>query len=282
MKRVGDDLNWRSPEERQTLIMERINATGRVIATQLANEFGVSEDTARRDLRALVDAGLAKRFYGGASRPSSALIKLRTGGEPSSDEGRSIASAAAATIAADTTLIVDAGDISVEFVRSLPAGLSVRIITCAIDVAAAALDHQSAEVVLVGGTLSRSTRSAASFAAMREIRALRADYGVLSGACIDNHGQLRTDECDGASFKAAILNVSRRNLVLATAEEIGCDAIHQIAPIPVNSTVFTNAGPGSLLDNLRRLGVSVRSVCEAQPNVSAENGRYGEKIEHPL
>ncbi|RVO99285.1 DeoR/GlpR transcriptional regulator, partial [Sinorhizobium meliloti] len=51
--------------ERKSLIQERLRTEGRVLAVDLAREFGVSEDTIRRDLREMAAAGLCERVYGG-------------------------------------------------------------------------------------------------------------------------------------------------------------------------------------------------------------------------
>jgi DeoR/GlpR family transcriptional regulator of sugar metabolism len=54
------------PAERQKEIVERIRKDGRVLATDLAQEFQTSEDTIRRVLRDLAAQGLCTRVYGGA------------------------------------------------------------------------------------------------------------------------------------------------------------------------------------------------------------------------
>ena len=53
-------------DERQTRIQQLLEQSGRVLASELAESFGVSEDTIRRDLREMAAAGLCKRVYGGA------------------------------------------------------------------------------------------------------------------------------------------------------------------------------------------------------------------------
>nr|WP_272213447.1 DeoR family transcriptional regulator [Marinicella sp. W31]MDC2879403.1 DeoR family transcriptional regulator [Marinicella sp. W31] len=52
--------------ERQDIILQRLKASGRVLTTDLAAEFAVSEDTIRRDLRDMAARGLCERVYGGA------------------------------------------------------------------------------------------------------------------------------------------------------------------------------------------------------------------------
>src|SRR6185503_19865789 len=53
-------------EERRHVILERLRTDGKVVATELTADLGVSPDTVRRDLRELADAGLLRRVHGGA------------------------------------------------------------------------------------------------------------------------------------------------------------------------------------------------------------------------
>ena len=57
--------------ERRNLIIQRLNLEGKVIVSILANEFGVSEETIRRDIEKLEQDGLATKTYGGAISTSS-------------------------------------------------------------------------------------------------------------------------------------------------------------------------------------------------------------------
>ena len=53
-------------EERQTLILNRLHTSGKVVVSKLAVELNVSEDTIRRDLLDLDQRGQVKRVFGGA------------------------------------------------------------------------------------------------------------------------------------------------------------------------------------------------------------------------
>ncbi|HNJ83516.1 MAG TPA: DeoR family transcriptional regulator, partial [Piscinibacter sp.] len=52
--------------ERQQRIAEALREHGRVEVSQLAAEYGVSEDSVRRDLRQLAARGLVQKTHGGA------------------------------------------------------------------------------------------------------------------------------------------------------------------------------------------------------------------------
>jgi len=260
MKRVTDDGIWISPEERQEMIFRKVNETGRIVAAEFARELNISEDTVRRDLRVLVEAGLVQRFYGGARR----LPQLCDGFFSPVSQGRwsgsDVALAAARAVPDGATLIVGAGAYCRDFVQCLPVGRAMRIVTSSVDVAAAALDHQGSEVVLLGGTLNKSTRSAIGFAATDAIREVRADIGIISNVCIDEDMHLRASDYDIAQLNACIIEASKNVLVLVKAEELGSDAVHFIAALGAKSTIVTDARESALLAALRERGVNVQTV----------------------
>ena len=53
-------------DQRKSLISERLQRDGQVIAKTLAQELSLSEDTIRRDLREMAAEGLLLRVHGGA------------------------------------------------------------------------------------------------------------------------------------------------------------------------------------------------------------------------
>lgn len=53
-------------EERQSIILNKLHTSGKVVVSRLAVELNVSEDTVRRDLLDLDQKGLLKRVFGGA------------------------------------------------------------------------------------------------------------------------------------------------------------------------------------------------------------------------
>lgn len=56
------------PEERQSQICSLLEANGRVTVSDLAQQFEVTEDCIRKDLKALSSQGKCRRVYGGATR----------------------------------------------------------------------------------------------------------------------------------------------------------------------------------------------------------------------
>jgi PAS domain S-box-containing protein len=108
------------PAERQKEILQRIQKDGRVLATDLAQEFQTSEDTIRRALRDLAAQGRCTRVYGGALAMSaasgSALERRKESAERKLARGKEMAP----MVRSGQLLFIDAGSTNLAAARSLP------------------------------------------------------------------------------------------------------------------------------------------------------------------
>ena len=64
--------------QRKKAILDALARDGQVLAVELSAQFGVSEDTVRRDLRELAAEGLLQRVHGGALPASPPLRRSRS------------------------------------------------------------------------------------------------------------------------------------------------------------------------------------------------------------
>jgi len=108
------------PAERQKEILERIRKDGRVLATDLAQEFQTSEDTIRRALRDLAAQGRCTRVYGGALAMSAASGSALQRRKESADRKLALGKKMAPMVRSGQLLFIDAGSTSLAAARSLP------------------------------------------------------------------------------------------------------------------------------------------------------------------
>src|ERR1700739_658359 len=111
MQRTRQDaVDGLLPEERERLILERLRALGRVLASELATELQTSEHTVRRHLRELADQGHCKRVYGGALRlisPAGVAASVRM--HEAVDRKASLAVVAASIVRPRQIILLDTG-----------------------------------------------------------------------------------------------------------------------------------------------------------------------------
>src|SRR3712207_1467838 len=101
------------PEERQHAIAALVTDRGRVSVTDVAERFGVTTETVRRDLALLERAGMLRRVHGGAV-PTGALSLVEPGlrerHRARSEQKRAIATAALAPLPGGAgSLVLDGG-----------------------------------------------------------------------------------------------------------------------------------------------------------------------------
>ena len=112
-------LDTTLPRERQQRILERLHREGRVVATDLAQEFRVSEDSIRRDLRDLASQGLCRRVYGGALLVQH-VAPLGERHHERAELKRALAQVAAELVGEGQILFIGAGSTNTALAKALP------------------------------------------------------------------------------------------------------------------------------------------------------------------
>ncbi|MBN9170541.1 MAG: DeoR/GlpR transcriptional regulator, partial [Microbacterium sp.] len=188
---------------RKDLLLDRLRRDGRIVAKEMAAELGLSEDSIRRDLRELDEAGLAVRVYGGALPASPAVADYATRTTVATDSKRRIAATAVALIPPGATVILDGGTTTLAMVDALPRTFRGTIVTHSPTVAAALLDHE-AEVFLIGGRLFKHSAVSCGAAAVEAASRVGADLFFLGVTGVHATTGLTTGDADEAAMKRTL------------------------------------------------------------------------------
>src|SRR3954453_13486799 len=108
------------PEERRETIATRLSEGHSLSATSLAQEFGVSPDAIRRDLRALASEGRCRRVYGGALPLAGGMTPMAARMGQDSARKPALARTAAGTIQRGEFLFLDSGSTNLALAGYLP------------------------------------------------------------------------------------------------------------------------------------------------------------------
>lgn len=242
-------------KERQGVISERLRINGRVLAAELASEFGVSEDTVRRDLREMAAAGLCERVYGGALPVSPAGGSLKQRMAFAVDRKQALARAAVAEIAAGSTVFFDAGSTNLAIAKALPDELELTAVTNAPAIAAVLVDRPAVNIILIGGMVDRRTGGVLGAKAFRDMEPLSPDLCILGACGVDLEAGVTAFEFEDAEFKRFAVAKSRRVLVAATSEKLGTVAPHRVAPLSERAClVVEHDAEAAMLALYRELG----------------------------
>ena len=243
--------------QRRELLLDRLAREGRVVARDVAEEFGLSEDTVRRDLRDLAAAGLCQRVYGGAVPLSPAAVDSRARADVEPQSKQLIARQAARLITEGSTVILDGGTTTVAVARTLPRSLECTVITLSPAIAVALLEHR-AEVILIGGRLSKHSAVTSGAAAAEALRGVSADLFLLGVTGVHPTAGLTTGDAEDAAMKRLQVGRAAETYVLASREKIGTASRFQVVEFEAVTAVIADpASAAAPLADLRAAGVTV-------------------------
>jgi DeoR/GlpR family transcriptional regulator of sugar metabolism len=245
------------PRERQQLILERLQRDGKVIAADLAQDFRVSEDSIRRDLRDLAAQGLCRRVYGGALL----AVNIPPLGERHAERTelkRALARTALGLIGTGQILFIDAGSTNTVLAKMLPDHSDLTVVTNAPDVALAVLGRPGFDVIMLGGKLDPAIGGAIGSRTVRQAQDIRADLCFPGVCAIDPQRGLWTYDEEETVFKQAIIEASGETVAIATPDKLVASATHHTAPITgISHLVVASDTDPTVVARYRAAGVTV-------------------------
>ncbi|MFJ6750747.1 DeoR/GlpR family DNA-binding transcription regulator [Streptomyces sp. NPDC091266] len=264
--------------ERQQEILRLAREGGRVDVLSLAEEFQVTAETVRRDLKALDRAGLVRRVHGGAI-PAGRLDfepDLAERDVVAADEKQRIARAALAELpgvalpgavppgvepshgdaprdahrgaaanglgSATGSVILDAGTTVARLAAEIPLEAELTVVTHGLPVAARLADHPGLTLHLVGGRIRHRTRAAVDDWALRAYREINADVLFLATNGFSLDGGLTTPDLAEAAVKRALIAAARRVVLLADSAKFGQQHFARFGELSDVDLLITDTG----------------------------------------
>ncbi|HDR9485848.1 TPA: DeoR/GlpR transcriptional regulator [Burkholderia aenigmatica] len=244
--------------QRKKAILDALARDGQVLAVELSAQFGVSEDTVRRDLRELAAEGLLQRVHGGALPASPAVAPFAQREALETAEKRRIARRAAEMIVPGQVAIVDGGTTSALLVSQLPADLRATIVTHSPSVAVALAAHPSIDVILIGGRLYKHSIVAVGAAAMEGITRIHADLYFMGVTGVHPVAGLSTGDFEEAAIKRALAERAAETVVLASQSKLRAASQFVIGELTLAHTVVVEKETDAALTKpIEAAGVTV-------------------------
>lgn len=224
---------------RKQQILSLLKQNGQVVAKEVSQRMGVSEDTIRRDLREMAQEGLLQRVHGGAL-PASPAIADFAGRELLRHEGKiAIGIAAAAMIQPGQLIILDGGTTSRELARHLPLELQITVATHSPTIALELIQHLSIEVILIGGRLFKHSVVSVGAAAIETISQIHADTFFMGVTGVHPQTGLTTGDYEEAAVKRALSRAAAETIVLASSEKLNAASPYKIVGLEEVSGLIT-------------------------------------------
>lgn len=243
-------------EERQALILEALRYTPHLRIAALADRFGVTTETVRRDLDALSEMGLVDRAHGGAvARPMGVQPPITEREKSTVDERRRIAAVAAALVSPGQVVMIDAGSTTTQLAWQLGGqGGGLTVITNSYPVAAAMAPSRIRTIVCPGeynaaegGVFGQDTSEF-----LKRFHANVAFIGA-SGLSV---GGISDVNRDAAWIKRAMIERSEKVFLLVDHTKFSVPVLEVVATLDVLDGVITDRPlPEPLARVMRKAGV---------------------------
>ncbi len=245
-------------EERQQIIMETLRRDGKIVAVDLSNSINVSEDTIRRDLRDLADAGLIQRVHGGALLRSPAGASYKERQFMSSSAKVAIAKAAVSLVQNRQVIMLDGGTTTLEIARRLPIGLHATIVTNSPPIAVALADYPDIQIVMIGGHMLSSSLVTIGAAAVEAFSSIHADLCMLGVCSLHPELGVSVPVYEESLVKRIMVANSAEVAALATVDKLGTGAPYTVAPISDLTYIITEPdAPDELLRPYTEKGITI-------------------------
>lgn len=254
------------PLLRRQRIAERLQQGQAVASIALAEEFRVSEDVIRRDLRALAAEGQCKRVYGGALPLLAADQPVSLRATEGTAQKQALASVARGLIAPGQTLFLDTGSTTLALAGLLPEDMQLRVITNSLPVAAALMERRDLWLYVIGGVSKPEVGGCVDARALADLQRFRFDLCFLGACAMSEADGLTGFDMDDVDFKRSLLNRSDESILMMTNTKIGSRAPFQIGGLSAVSTyILEPDAPAAQIEAIRAAGSQVRFAETCPP-----------------
>jgi DeoR family transcriptional regulator, fructose operon transcriptional repressor len=228
-------------DARRAAILEAALA-GEVRSAELADRFGVTVSTIRRDVQQLVAEGRVSRTYGGVAIPRTTLeldISHKARQHPS--EKRQIASAAAGHVAQGDVIIIDAGTTTGQLAHAVREVPDLTVVTGGMNALLALHDAASVELIVIGGRLRHINQGMVGPLAEYGLGLVSADRVFLGAEGLDPDLGISCPTLEQATLKNRMIETARDVFVLVDHSKIGRRPFNFWAKLPEHAQLITDA-----------------------------------------
>ena len=253
------------PAERRRLILELLRTRGSISVAAVEQEFEVSPMTARRDLALLSQSGHARRTHGGAMLPELAGHEdsFQSRIEQNTEMKSRLARSVAEDLSPNETIFVDSSSSAYFVVRellSLSTPLTLLTNSLPIMSLVGGADVPQIELIGIGGSFRKLTRSFVGAQAVRLIERFFVDRVVFSVKGIENDGFLTDPDPLEAEVKRAMVAHARAVVLVAQAHKFNERGLNVIVPASAVDTAYLADPPPGGVQMLQAAGANVITV----------------------
>lgn len=206
-------MHWTA---RHKAIMSLVEDKGSCSVSELIARLGVSDETVRRDIKALAAKGLVERVHGGLLKPAHPgegpfMARMRT----NPDAKRAIGELAAREISDGDSLMLDTGSTTAFVARALSPRRNLFVVTNSGEIGRILAGGKGNRVYVVGGEIRGDDGAVFGESAIEFLSRFRVHRAVLSAGGIDPGTGLMDYHLPEAEIARAMASCAGQTVVVA-------------------------------------------------------------------
>lgn len=269
---VGDDGVPLRRAERMAALLEMLGRERTIVVAEVADQFGVSASTLRRDLQLLEEQRLLERTHGGAIavRAEHELpVRYRTNQQR--DQKVAIARIAVTRVPMGSVVGLTGGTTTSEVARQLAIRDQLTVVTNALNIAAELSIRPKVKVVVPGGVARPQSYELVGVWGAQVLRGLNIAVAIVGVDGIDAAGGLTTHDEVEALTNGALIERAQRVYVVADGSKLGRVHLARIAGVErVTEVISDESADPQAVARLRAAGVTVTLAPLPRPSAQEE------------
>lgn len=230
-------------EERHQEISDTIKNNGKITIAEITGKYGISDESARRDLRLLEQKGICKRTHGGAISFQQVSVRPPVDRDfdsmPIFDNYREISRAAVKMICENDIVYLTGGSFGYIMVSFLPKDIHYTVVVNSVDIAKELRGFDNIDVYIAGGKM-RQSGSLVDSLANEFMNRVHFDLCFITGAGLTVDFGLSNGTDETATFQRTVIKNSRKRCLVIPGSKIGVDSFIKVCDIDAFNSIITD------------------------------------------
>ncbi|WP_172255713.1 DeoR/GlpR family DNA-binding transcription regulator [Saccharibacillus deserti] len=241
-------------------IEEYIHDRKNVTLDELCSAFDVSKNTIRRDINQILRKGSIEKVYGGVVSVTE-LVPFENRNIKHPNEKAEIGRIAAGYVEENDLIFIDSGTTTCNMVGYLDPDKHLTILTNSLDVIDGAANMPNVNLLVLGSTYKRKTRSFVGVDDVRMLEKYNVNKAFMSATGVSLvHGLTNSDLLE-YEIKKSIAGRAEKLILLADASKFGRSTLLTYASFADLDVLVTSRDlPQEYLESCRSGGISLRQV----------------------
>ncbi len=245
--------------KRHADILRIVRDKGTCTIAELAELFGVSQESIRRDVKPLTEMGELFKLHGAVTLPhhlGEAPFEKRMRENAASK--RAIAKLAASYINDGDSVMLDTGTTTSMLARELVAKRRLTVVTNSSDVARTLATVNDNTVYMAGGELRGDNGAAFGASAIEFVSRFSVRHAVISIGAMDAHDGAMDNKLEEAEFARIVLTCGEMSTVVTDHSKFDRTGLVKVCELDGFDRIITDKRPeGPLSAALEEAGVEV-------------------------